>query len=113
MAQPIVRPTPVGYEEFYLLLERGLFNPAPVEHIHTCQAAVNLQIRRIGRRRHADAIAFAGFGALVRGKAMASALPRNSKAPAAGRRFEHSHTTARFRSRGSRINDGSHVDYVG
>ena len=40
MAQPIVRPTPVGYEEFYVLLERGLFNPAPVEHIHTCQAAV-------------------------------------------------------------------------
>jgi hypothetical protein len=37
MAQSIVRATAVGYEEFYVLLERRLFNPAPVEHIHTCQ----------------------------------------------------------------------------
>jgi hypothetical protein len=39
-AQWIVRATPVGYEEFYVLLERDLFNPAPVDHIHPCQPAV-------------------------------------------------------------------------
>jgi hypothetical protein len=33
MAQWIVRATPVGYEEFHVLLEWNLFNPAPVEHI--------------------------------------------------------------------------------
>jgi hypothetical protein len=34
ISQWIVRAAPVGYEEFYVLLERGLFNPAPVEHTH-------------------------------------------------------------------------------
>jgi hypothetical protein len=29
MMQSIVRATPVGYEEFYVLRERGLFNAAP------------------------------------------------------------------------------------
>ena len=37
MTQSIVRATSVGYEEVYVLLEWGLFNPAPVDHIHTCQ----------------------------------------------------------------------------
>ena len=40
ISQWIVRAAPVGYEEFYVLLERGLFNPAPVEHTHIYQPAV-------------------------------------------------------------------------
>jgi hypothetical protein len=40
MAQWIVRATPIGNEEFYFLLEGGLFNAALIEHIHTCQPTV-------------------------------------------------------------------------
>jgi hypothetical protein len=40
MAKAIVGATPVGYEEFNVLLERSFFNPAPVEHTHNLPPAV-------------------------------------------------------------------------
>jgi hypothetical protein len=35
MAQSIVGATPIGYEDFQVLVKRGVFNPVPVAHIET------------------------------------------------------------------------------
>jgi hypothetical protein len=74
ISQWIIRAAPVGYEEFYVLLERSLFNPAPVEHTHIYQPAVTRISPKIARNEPLRPSAGGGYG-LVSGKP-ASIHPR-------------------------------------